>query len=68
MGKRRAAAAGQRVHALAGHGDGLGGRQQHLGPVPAEGDDADLVPRCVALLQQRQRRALRSTVLSQRDM
>ena len=58
MGKGGAPAAGQGVHALAGHGDGLAGRQQHLGLVPAEGDDAHLVPRCVALLQQRQRRAL----------
>ena len=65
MGERGAAAAGQRVHALPGHGDGLGGRQQHLRAVPAEGDDADLVPRRVALLQQRQRCSLSSTHMSQ---
>lgn len=64
VGEGRAAAAGQRVHALARHGDGLGGRQQHLGAVPAEGDHADLVPRSVALLQQRQRRSLLGTAAS----
>ena len=59
MRERTAAAAGQAVQAAARHRDGLAGRQQHLRAVAAEGDDGDLVAAGVALLQQRQRRALR---------
>ena len=42
VGQWRAATAGQLVQAAAGHGDGLGGGQQHLCLVAVEGDQAHL--------------------------
>ena len=59
MGQGGAAAAGQSVQALAGHGRGLGGGQQQLCAVAVEGDERHLVPALVALRQQPDGRALR---------
>ena len=62
MGKRGASSAWEGVHSLPGHGNGLGGRQQHISLVPAEGDQGHLVSACIGLPQQPHGSALHSKV------
>ena len=49
MGKGGASSTWEGVQSLPGHGNGLGGRQQHISLVPAEGDEGHLVPACIGL-------------------
>ena len=49
MRKRGASSTWQGVQSLPGHGNGLGGRQQNISLVPAEGDEGHLVPACIRL-------------------
>lgn len=62
MGKGGASSTWEGVQSLPGHGDGLGGRQQHIRLVPAEGDEGHLVPTGVRLSQESHGSALRSKV------
>jgi len=46
-----------RIEAGLGHGDGPGGRQQHLSTLALEGNEGDLVPALVGLGEQTARSA-----------
>lgn len=52
MGKGGAAPTGEGVQALPGHGNGLGGGQEHVSLVPTEGNEGHLVSAGVRLPQQ----------------
>lgn len=58
MGQGGASPTGQGVQSLPGHADTLGGGQQHICPVPTEGDQGHLVSACVRLSKQPHRSSL----------